>query len=146
MTYLGYICLYVCISIHLSVCLSVVGVCCLIFVIIIIFILFFIFGGKEIFYSTTHSTHFIYGYIASDWEGGGVERDVRFCHCDYFVYRKQTDRNIDIDLTPKNGRVSFIVCESHTFFESLCSSSMDFRNRSIQLNICLFIFIRFFFF
>ena len=24
-------------------------------------------GRKEMFYLTTHSTHFIYGYMASDW-------------------------------------------------------------------------------
>ena len=31
-----------------------------------IFLTFIILGRKEMFYLTTHSTHFIYGYMASD--------------------------------------------------------------------------------
>ena len=43
-------------------------------------------GRKEMFYLTTHSTHFIYGYMASDiwlWTILIVRKETRCCHICY---------------------------------------------------------------
>ena len=43
-------------------------------------------GGKEMFYLTTHSTHFIYGYMASDIWLRTIPIDRKETHCRHIGY------------------------------------------------------------
>ena len=82
-----YVYMYVSVFVYMYVCMYVyVCVCVYMYICMYVCVCECIYGRKEMFYLTTHSTHFIYGYMASDiwlWTILIVRKETRCRHIGY---------------------------------------------------------------